>query len=295
MTPDWPAIARHINQATDQQLTLSHPQPIGGGCINDAWKVCDQHQKYWFVKINKPCHVDMFAAEMEGLQEIIKTRAIRAPQPVCYGQSKSHAFLVMEYLSLRGSPDGRLTGKQLAGMHQQNQSIFGWNRDNTIGSTPQKNTPDTNWANFWRVQRLEYQLNLALKKGFPHRHFDQGMILAEATSQFFTDYQPFASLLHGDLWGGNCSADHQGNPVIYDPATYYGDRETDLAMTELFGGFGMYFKASYHDILPIDPGYTTRKTLYNLYHILNHYNLFGGGYATQAATMIDSLLSELQG
>ena len=120
-----------------------------------------------------------------------------------------------------------------------------------------------------------------------------GLELAEKTHLFFTDYQPRPSLLHGDLWGGNCASDNNNNPVIYDPAVYYGDRETDLAMTELFGGFNNDFYQSYNDTFALDPGYKTRKDLYNLYHILNHYNLFGGSYASQANSITQKLLSEI--
>ncbi len=294
MTPDWSYITGQLSQATGESINLHHPQAVGGGCINDAWKVSDQRNKLWFVKTNKPGKVDMFAAEMEGLQEILAANSIKAPQPICYGANQRHAFLVMEYLELTGHANAATTGEQLAQMHQHTHSQFGWHRDNTIGSTPQINTLTAQWTEFWKVHRLEYQLTLALNKGFRRTDFEQGLKLAEAIPLFFTDYQPVASLLHGDLWGGNCSADKQGNPVIYDPAVYYGDRETDLAMTELFGGFGARFKDAYHATFPIDPGYSTRKTLYNLYHILNHYNLFGGGYAAQAVSMIHSLLSELR-
>lgn len=293
MNPDWSFIAEQLSKATKTQLRLNNPQPIDGGCINSAWKISDQRQNSWFVKTNKPGRVEMFAAEFDGLQEIISSQTIKAPRPICYGQHGQFSFLVMEFLDLRGSPNGAETGVQLARMHRHCHDTFGWHRNNTIGSTPQINTQSASWSDFWQQHRLIYQLDLAVKKGFPHTDYDLGLRLAESVPQFFSDYQPLASLLHGDLWGGNCSADTHGNPVIYDPAVYYGDREADLAMTELFGGFGLSFRDAYHASFPIDPGYRTRKTLYNLYHILNHYNLFGGGYGTQAGNMIRTLLSEL--
>ncbi len=170
---------------------------------------------------------------------------------------------------------------------------FGWGRENTIGSTPQINTPSDDWIEFWRERRLGKQLELAAHSGYCGRLQRQGERLLGKFAGLFAGYRPLPSLLHGDLWSGNYAADAEGNPVIYDPAPYYGDREADLAMTELFGGFGRAFYNAYQQAWPLDDGYRTRKTLYNLYHILNHLNLFGGGYLGQAESMIDSLLAEI--
>jgi fructosamine-3-kinase len=178
-------------------------------------------------------------------------------------------------------------------MHHHTQARYGWQRDNTIGSTPQENSLSDDWATFWRVHRLEFQLRLAQQHGASSRLIDRGMQLAEQTADFFTTWTPPASILHGDLWSGNWGADAQGRPVIFDPAVYFGDHETDLAMMTLFGHPGRSFFAQYHDVFPIDDGFAVRKTLYNLYHILNHFNLFGGGYAQQAEGMIAQLLGEL--
>jgi fructosamine-3-kinase len=144
---------------------------------------------------------------------------------------------------------------------------------------------------FWRDQRLGYQLKLAARSG--RDLLKKGERILADLGAFFQNYRPVPSLLHGDLWGGNVSAVER-QPVIFDPAVYYGDREADLAMTELFGGFSEQFYQAYRDTWPLDDGYPVRKTLYNLYHVLNHFNLFGGGYGSQAERMIDSLLSELR-
>ena len=178
-------------------------------------------------------------------------------------------------------------------MHRVCARAFGWDRDNTIGSTPQVNTADADWVSFLREQRLRYQLDLARANGADAGLLDGGERLLDALPRFFDSYYPHPSLLHGDLWGGNWSADAEGQPVIFDPAVYYGDREADLAMTELFGGFDDRFYHSYRQAWPLDAGYNSRKVLYNLYHVLNHYNLFGGGYARQAQGMIETLLAEL--
>lgn len=179
-------------------------------------------------------------------------------------------------------------------MHRITQTQYGWQRDNTIGATPQPNTQSRDWVDFWRRQRLQFQLDLAAANGAPRALLAGGEDLLERFPALFAGHAPAASLLHGDLWSGNHAYTRSGEPAIFDPAVYYGDREADLAMTELFGGFGDDFYAAYNACWPLDPGYGTRKTLYNLYHILNHFNLFGGGYAGQAQRMTDALLSELR-
>jgi fructosamine-3-kinase len=178
-------------------------------------------------------------------------------------------------------------------MHRQTGESFGFHRDNYIGATVQPNQLAEDWGSFFRNQRIAFQLNLAQQNGAPGRLLDSGRQLLGRLPACFDNYHPVPSLLHGDLWGGNWGATPAGEPVIFDPAVYYGDRETDLAMTELFGGFDERFYQSYRQSWPLDPGYETRKVLYNLYHILNHYNLFGGGYAAQAEGMIDRLLAEI--
>jgi fructosamine-3-kinase len=214
----------------------------------------------------------MFEAEFTGLQELEKTQSVRVPVPVSYGKTAGHSFLVLEYLEFGGSTQAseRLLGRQLALMHQQQQPYFGWHRDNTIGSTLQLNTPSHDWLTFWRGQRLGFQLKLAASKGYGGDLQNKGERLCSDMPALFERYKPQPSLLHGDLWSGNAAVDKQGYPVIFDPACYYGDREADLAMTELFGGFSRDFYAAYQAVWPLDEGYGIRKSFYNLYHILNH-------------------------
>jgi fructosamine-3-kinase len=149
------------------------------------------------------------------------------------------------------------------------------------------------WIDFWRERRLGFQLDLAARNGLRGALQTQGRQLMDALPALFAHYRPAPSLLHGDLWGGNWGADAAGNPVIFDPAVYFGDREADLAMTELFGGFSRAFYDAYDAAYPLDKGYETRKTLYSLYHVLNHFNLFGGGYGGQAQRMIQQLLAQV--
>ncbi|MDO8827180.1 fructosamine kinase family protein [Methylophaga sp.] len=288
-------IIQEIERVTGLSCQPNQLSSIGGGCINTAYQL-KTPDKQFFIKVNSPNLADMFAAEAQGLQEMAGLNAVRVPEVICYGTADGHSYLVLEYIplgSMRGGANARL-GEQLARLHQQPQPYFGWHMDNTIGSTPQINDRSADWVEFWQQQRLGKQLEFAARNGFSGSLQKNGERLIDELPAFFTDYQPQASLLHGDLWGGNAAADEHGNPVIFDPACYYGDAETDLAMTELFGGFGADFHAGYRSIRKVDPGYRTRKTLYNLYHIINHLNLFGGGYLGQADAMISQLLAELR-
>lgn len=267
---------------------------VGGGCINDAAVIGDGARQF-FLKTNSAALADMFVAEAEGLNELRHCKVIRVPEPICWGSDGTSAYLVLEYIAMTGATAATdaLLGKQLAALHAVTQSTFGWSRDNTIGRSQQVNTPQSDWAEFWREQRLGVQANLAQANHYT-QVADRVESLMERLPQLLDGHSPVASLLHGDLWGGNFAADEHGQPVIYDPAVYFGDRETDVAMTELFGGFSSSFYQRYRAEYPLDAGYPLRKTLYNLYHVLNHLNLFGGSYAHQAERMIDQLMSELR-
>jgi protein-ribulosamine 3-kinase len=291
---NWHTISEQITAATGKHFQVREARAVGGGDINSAYCLTDGEQRY-FVKLNRPELVDMFAAENAGLQELADSNTVYVPRPIVYGQTNNHSFLVLEYLQIgRANRESeRLLGQQLAQLHQQRQPYFGWHRDNTIGSTVQRNRRYQDWLDFWREQRLGFQLQLAENKGYASRLQILGEKLSDVLPAFFTDYQPMPSLLHGDLWAGNAATDQQGCPVIFDPACYYGDREADLAMTELFGGFGRDFYAAYQDVWALSQGYRVRKSLYNLYHILNHLNLFGSGYLRQAETMMAELLAEI--
>jgi fructosamine-3-kinase len=184
-------------------------------------------------------------------------------------------------------------GQALASLHAMTGAAYGLERDNAIGATLQPNGRADNWVAFWRERRLGFQLDLAAKNGYGGRLLERGRRLLDAIPVFFVNYHPQPSLLHGDLWGGNRAMLADGTPVVYDPAVYYGDREADLAMTQLFGGFGPRFYAAYDEAWPPDDGRAARCDLYDLYHMLNHLNLFGSGYRAQAESMIDRLLAEL--
>ena len=289
----WLEVGAQIAAVTNSDFTVKEAQAIGGGCINQAYSISDGSQQY-FVKLNEPGALTMFEAETTGLKEIHQTHAIRVPQPVCYGKNDKAAWLVLEYLVLTGRGKASELGMQLAALHRITAEQYGWFRDNTIGQTSQINTGSPSWIEFWRRHRLQYQLDLAKANGFHGKLQQLGEQLLVDLEKFFSSYSPRPSLLHGDLWSGNYAYDQSGNPVIFDPAVYYGDREADIAMTELFGGFSTEFYSAYRCDYPLDSGYNTRKVVYNLYHILNHLNLFGNSYRHQAEQMMSWLLAEIR-
>ncbi len=291
---DWPAISAAIASATRHPFLLISHEATGGG-INRACRIRGEDNRQFFVKLNDAQHGNMFAAEAAGLKAIAATQTLRVPQPIAHGTTSSHSFLVLEYLELRAQGNTRLLGEQLAALHRSTAPHFGFAQDNFIGTTPQPNGWKEDWIAFWREQRLSFQLHLAARNGYDGRLQTLGEQLLATLPAFFTGYTPQPALLHGDLWNGNYAFLADGTPVIFDPAPYYGDRECDLAMTELFGGFDADFYAAYRAAYPPDVGYAVRKELYNLYHILNHANLFGGGYVRQAEEMMVELLAEITG
>lgn len=283
-------IARAISQATGEAFEPDEALPAGGGSINRAC-VLEGGGKRYFVKMNSADRLAMFEAEAEGLAEMAATRTVRVPKPVCHGTADGRAYLVLEFLALQpgtGAHAERL-GRQLADMHRHRAERFGWHRDNTLGTTPQPNAWHADWMAFLREQRLGHQFRLL---GDPALS-DLWERLSPELPSFFKSYDPRPSLIHGDLWGGNWGGLAGGEPVIFDPAAYYGDREMELAMTELFGGFPRAFYDAYNATWPLDAGYGKRKSLYLLYHVLNHANLFGGGYVGQARRLVAGLLDNV--
>jgi fructosamine-3-kinase len=265
---------------------------LGGGSIHEAHRWMSDAGPL-FVKLAPRADRPMFDGEVAGLSALAGAKALRVPAVVAMGSTDDAAFLAIEWID-RGRVDKtseRLLGERLAEQHRHVAPHFGFERDNHIGRTPQANAYLDDWAVFFRERRLRPQLELAARSGF---NFGSGEKLLAAIPALL-DHRPQASLLHGDLWGGNWFPDSHGEPVIFDPAVYHGDREADLAMTHLFGGFGPAFYASYESAMPLPPGAAIRRELYNLYHILNHANLFGSAYVHQARTVIDRLLAQVRG
>jgi protein-ribulosamine 3-kinase len=292
--PDWIQIAKHISACIHENFVPQRADSLSGGCINEAWCLVDDKRRF-FVKLNsQDRQTAMFSAEFAGLLALYESGAIKVPKPLCYGATKNASYLVTEYLALAsGNANQRRLGRQLAALHRHTAAAYGWERDNTLGTTPQPNGQAIDWIEFWRERRLGHQLQLAARNGYGGELRRKGEQLLSELDRFLS-HRPQASLLHGDLWSGNVSGLADGTPVIFDPAVYYGDRECDLAMTELFGGFGRDFYSAYREEWPLDEGYALRRDLYNLYHILNHLNLFGGGYLRQSQRLIDRLLAEVR-
>ena len=263
--------------------------------MHRAWHL-DDGLRHYFVKTGSAAAASMFAAEAQGLQTLSAAAAVATPTFITQGQTQTEAFLVLEYLELEtlDRTGGAALGTALAQLHRTTGDSCGWTADNFIGATPQQNAPHPSWPHFFGERRLRPQLQLALKNGMDQTLVTNGHAVIERIGGLFTDYRPAPSLLHGDLWSGNAAQTGGGIPVIFDPSCYYGDRETDIAMAELFGGFPDSFYAAYRAAWPLAAGYETRKPLYNLYHILNHFNLFGGAYLGQAQRMIERLLAELR-
>jgi fructosamine-3-kinase len=294
MTINWSEIGSRISQSTGENFEVIDCQTVSGGCINRSYVISGSSQTdQYFVKLNQPLLNEMFAAEAAGLLAMAATKTIKVPIPICWGMTEEHSYLVLEYLdlSLNPRPENWVEmGQNLAMMHHCQISSnlqFGWDINNTIGSTTQINIWEKDWATFFTNHRIDYQLQLAQTKG---GNFPKAAKLITKIPELLANYHPKPALVHGDLWSGNASFTTAGIPVIFDPATYLGDREVDIAMAALFGGFPNAFFQGYNDVYPLDPDYSTRKILYDLYHILNHYNLFGGNYQGQANNLIDRLL-----
>lgn len=282
-------IAAAISEATGEVFEPKGEGPVGGGSINRV-TVLEGGARNYFVKLNDGDRLDMFEAEADGLAEIAATHTVRVPHPVCYGRAAGQAYLVLEHLELAPPTDAHAArlGRELADLHRHGGERFGWHRDNTLGTTHQPNDWHSDWIEFLREERLGHQFRLL---GDPALS-DMWSRLEPRLPSFFERYSPRPSLIHGDLWGGNWSGLAGDEPVIFDPAAYYGDREMELAMTELFGGFPAAFRTAYDDAWPLDGGYEHRKPLYLLYHVLNHANLFGGGYAGQARRLLSRLIED---
>ena len=298
---NWKIISNKISVATLATFSVAHASPITGGDTNQTWhldgyveNVHKEHKSEYFVKLNSAGMSAMFTAESAGLAALAASNTVRVPRVITHGVADQHAFLVLEYFDLLRNGNHELFGAQLAALHRVQSAQFGWDQDNTLSLTPQPNTWSVDWISFWREQRLGFQLDLAARNGYSGKLQELGEKVMEALPHLFAGYTPAASLLHGDLWGGNYAFLADCTPVIFDPAPYFGDRETDIAMTELFGGFDTEFYAAYHAAYPLDAGYDNRRTLYKLYHILNHCNLFGGSYIQQAEGMMQDILNNVR-
>ena len=299
--PRFPATADiepSLSQALGQATQLQAWQAVSGGSIHQAWHVTSDNDQHFFIKTNQHNKLHTLEAEALGLEALGKhisaNNPLRIPAVYTCGNNDEYSWLVLEHIAFgrSSSKSQEALGAGLAMLHQQTSEQFGFAADNVIGESLQTNAWTNNWIDFWREQRLGTQFKLAKQHGFyPHIEAEAEQLL-ELIPALLQGHQPSPSLLHGDLWGGNAACDTDGNPVIFDPAVYYGDRECDLAMTTLFGGFSPEFYAAYNHVYPLEHGYQQRQKLYNLYHILNHANLFGSAYIMQSKSMMQQLIRQ---
>jgi fructosamine-3-kinase len=300
MTPRLQAaLERAVKEAAREEWALLATDPVSGGCIHTALRLEGEGpggRTRYFAKLATAERAPMLVAEAEGLAALRDAAAVRVPAVIAQGDDGETAWLILEWLDLDGlvpASAARL-GTALATQHRIAQPKFGWARDNFIGASPQANGWSEDWLAFWSAKRIHAQLRMAMANRYPSRMIDRGERLLADCEAFFRSHRPVPSLLHGDLWGGNAAALPDGTPAVFDPAVYCGDREADLAMTELFGGFPRDFLAAYRAAWPLDEGYAVRRDFYNLYHVLNHANLFAGGYVEQSARLVEKLLAALR-
>jgi fructosamine-3-kinase len=271
-------------------------RPLSGGDINDAFEVALSDGRRVFVKTNRRAPRDMFPAEARGLGWLAEAGALRLPRVLAVSaiEGSGPAFLALELLG-RGRPgkdfDEQL-GRGLAALHRHGPASFGLDHDNYIGRLPQENgaSEGTRWSEFYRARRLEPQLSLAAEAGLASARMQAGFArLFSALPELCGPVEPVARL-HGDLWGGNLLCDERGEPCLIDPAVYGGHREVDLAMMRLFGGFGARVFAAYDEAWPLAPGHEERIPLYQLYPLMVHVNLFGGGYVGSVEAALRALV-----
>lgn len=261
----------------------------GDGPIAATYRIETRGGRF-FLKVGSSAHP--FAAEALALREIAATGAIRVPHPVAQGTTSEQGFLLLEWIELCDDGDWRAAARALAALHAVVRTTYGWVRDNSIGASPQSNAACASWAEFFRERRLRPQFACARALAHHRGLHSLGALedrACRAADRLLARHAPPASVLHGDLWRGNLAFDASGAPVAFDPALYYGDAETDLAMTRLFGGFPPSFYAAYQAERAPAEGARQRNALYQLYHVLNHANIFGGGYVAQARSMIERL------
>lgn len=280
-------IGEELAHHFDDPGELEESRPVGGGSINAAYRVSFPGGSA-FVKVNHAQrYPGMFEVEAKGLRYLKDSGEIGVPEPLTTGQEGDEAFILMEHIEGgRAEADfWERFGKELARMHRHTSKSFGLDHDNYIGSLPQYNDEREDWPSFFAEMRLEPQMKIARDSGrmdgSDQRHFEK---LYERLDRIFPEEAP--ALVHGDLWSGNYMVGADGEPVIVDPAVYYGHREMDLGMSTLFGTFGDEFYRAYHEEFPLESGWEERLDLANLYPLMVHVNLFGGGFASEVRNIL---------
>lgn len=291
-----PALAAWLASELDE--TLLGATPVGGGCIHSSWRLQLASGRQLFAKTNSAERLPLLQAEVEGLRALAAWAQppLQLPQPLSLTILEGQAVLVLSWLDINAGAAssagwGQL-GESLARLHRASASGnggrgYGLEHDNFIGLSPQRNGWQRDWAGFFRSERLEPQLAWAAASG---QSLPGAEHLLELLPQRLNGHGAEPVLVHGDLWSGNAAVLHGGGGALFDPACHWADREVDLAMAQLFGGFPAAFFVGYEAHWPLPPGASERKKIYNLYHLLNHANLFGGGYWQQAQLSLRSIL-----
>jgi protein-ribulosamine 3-kinase len=290
------AVEAALEARDGRPAEIAGDRPVSGGCIHDSRLVELTDGRRLFVKADASAPDDLFEREAEGLAALAAAGAIRVPRDPLPGRAGSTLFLVMEAIPT-GRPGAGFWedfGRRFAALHratargpEAGECRFGFDHDNYLGGTPQPNGWSGDWPDFFRRRRLLHQLDLAEQRGHATPELRRlGDRLADRLDDLLALPDEPGCLLHGDLWSGNYLAGDTGAPVLVDPAAYHGHREADLAMTSLFGGFDPRFYAAYEEAWPLPPGTAERQDVYQLYHLLNHLNLFGGGYLSSSLSIL---------
>lgn len=289
MIRDAPTVEQAIRRVAGDGTSIVSETAVSGGCVSGGRRVDTSTGESFFVKTGSALPSRMFSCEAAGLEALRLAGGPRVPRVAAVWAGPDASFIVMEWIEqgARGRRFARDFGVQLATMHRgRHAEQFGFETDNYIGSTPQPNGWIPSWHDFFRERRIGFQARLARDRGVIDASLAQEIDAVLGRLESLIPAPEYPSLLHGDLWGGNYLVDRSGAPVLIDPAVYFGHREADLAMTELFGGFPARFFHAYHEAWPLDSGYSERVPLYNLYHVLNHANMFGGSYVSSARSIL---------
>lgn len=283
----WHFVSEKISETINYDFICDDIRAVEGGDTHQAFKISDGKKRF-FVKTNSAEFIHNFQCESTGLERLRNTDIVRIPRPICHGIAEQQSFLVLEHITLKEADEKSWfdLGCALAKLHQQTHQRYGADANNYLGPTQQPNGWSDDWAAFFAEHRIGYMLQKLAEHAIRFVDIDQAI---SSVKTHLKDHQPKPSLLHGDLWVGNVGF-HNHQPVIFDPAYYFGDRETDLAMSELFAGFPPAFYDGYQQTWPLDSGYQQRKIIYQLYHILNHALLFGGHYTKSAKSTFEQLV-----
>lgn len=280
-------ITEHLSVHSGRSVDVEEVFSVGGGSINDAWRLETDAGRF-FLKTNSTDRFpSMFEAEADGLRRLREAGPLRVPEVIAQGEDHNDSYLLLEWVEggIKAPGFWEGSGRSLAQLHRHTQEHFGLDRDNYIGSLVQRNTQEKDWPSFFIHWRLEPQLKMARDR----KRVEADMSfrferLFHRLDKLFPGEPP--ALLHGDLWSGNLLCDDAGRPVLIDPAVYYGHREMDLAMTKLFGGFDDALYTAYRAEWPLEKGWEERMDLCNLYPLMVHVNLFGGGYVAQVEAVL---------